>query len=717
MSPVREALVVAVDQYADEGLGRLRAPADDAEALGAVLGDPRIGDFVVRVLRNESAQTIRVAVEDFFADRKPDDLLLLHFSCHGLKNAAGELYLAASDSRPDRLASTAVPADFVNRQMADSRAQRIALFLDCCYGGAFPRGMVVRAAGDVAIGDAFATQREAGGRGRVVVTASSSVEYAFEGAELASDAQVAPSVFTGSVVAGLESGEADRDGDGWVGLNELFGYVAERVRRVTPHQTPHLWAFGSEGDLLLAHSRRRRVTPGELPAEVVEAIGSAFAATRLGVAVELRDRLLGPDLGQALAAWNALTRLVSDDSRRVSATAEEAVREADLRVTPDVIDLGVLPPGTRQVVDLRLSGPPLARVASAVAAEEWLSGEVDDDGLLHVAVAPPAPGTYQGTLVVSSPTGEHPVPVRLEAVPGAPEPAALAVVPPPRAEPEPPPAAPVLPPAPVPATAATRRSHRAWLSVPAAQLVACAVLGYAYVTIDELWYMPNTANLGTYSLDGFGVSIIALGVAGVVGLTRPTLAVTATAVAGGIGLFFLAWGYLALGVDEMNSDPAFRGAWRVFLYVGLAVAVLTVVDLARRRMLEGPVGWQRPSWRRTALLAVGTVLAVAAVALDVDGVAVWTSTDAQVVVVPFVAVTLTWVAVTARMTATGVSGTAATAYLAASILAALYVGVSRTAPFAAATAVGDVCLLVAVLTSRQRFAAGSAGPAAGSPRP
>jgi hypothetical protein len=335
VSPVREALVVAVDQYADEGLGRLRAPAEDAEALGAVLGDPRIGDFAVRVLRNESAQTIRVAVEDFFADRRPDDLLLLHFSCHGLKNAAGELYLAASDSRPDRLASTAVPADFVNRQMADSRAQRIALFLDCCYGGAFPRGMVVRAAGDVAIGDAFATQRDAGGRGRVVVTASSSVEYAFEGAELASDTQVAPSVFTGSVVAGLESGEADRDGDGWVGLNELFGYVAERVRRVTPHQTPHLWAFGSEGDLLLAHSRRRRVTPGELPAELVEAIGSSFAATRLGVAVELRDRLLGPDLGQALAAWNALTALVADDSRRVSATADEAVHEADLRVTPD----------------------------------------------------------------------------------------------------------------------------------------------------------------------------------------------------------------------------------------------------------------------------------------------------------------------------------------------------------------------------------------------
>ena len=147
MTAGRQALVVAVDDYVDPGFSRLRAPAHDADALAEILGDPKVGDFAVAVLRNADAQGIRVAVEDFFADRAPEDLLLLHFSCHGLKNAAGELFLAAADIAPTRLASTAVAADFVNRQMADSRAQRIALFLDCCYGGAFPRGMVVRASG------------------------------------------------------------------------------------------------------------------------------------------------------------------------------------------------------------------------------------------------------------------------------------------------------------------------------------------------------------------------------------------------------------------------------------------------------------------------------------------------------------------------------------------------------------------------------------------
>jgi hypothetical protein len=586
--------------------------------------------------------------------------------------------------------------------MADSRAQRIALFLDCCYGGAFPRGMVVRAAGDVAVGDAFATQRDAGGRGRVVVTASSSVEYAFEGAELASDTQVTPSVFTGSVVAGLESGEADRDGDGWVGLNELFGYVAERVRRVTPHQTPHLWAFGSEGDLLLARSRHRRVTAGELPAEVVEAIGSSFAATRLGVAVELRDRLLGPDLGQALAAWNALTGLVSDDSRRVSATAEEAVHEADLRVTPDVVDLGALPPGTRQVVDLRLSGPPLALVASAVAAEEWLSAEVDDDGMLHVAVDPPAPGSYQGTLVVSSPTGEHPVPVRLEVVEGAAPPA----VPAPRTD-VPTAAAPTSPASPRddrPAASTPddrppgSTSHRAWPWVPVAQLAAGGLLGWAYVDLGQLWYMPNDSNLDPYSLDGFGVAIAVLLAACVVAITRPRLSAAATAVAGAVGLFLVTWGYFALGVDEMNSDPSFRDSWRGFLYLGLLVVALSVVDLARRHLLDGPVRWHRPRWQQTALLGAGTVLGVVALALDVDGRSVWVYSDAQVVGLPLVAGTVAWLVVTAEL-----GGdmrplrSAAVTVLAASTIAALYICLNRSAPFALATALGDACLLVAVI--------------------
>lgn len=331
MDGSRVALVIANDQYADPGLSRLSAPASDAAALADVLGDPAVGGFDVRVLRNESAQAIRFAVEDFFADRSPEDLLLLHFSCHGLKNAAGELFLAVADTKPTRLASTAVAADFVNRQMADSRAQRIALFLDCCYGGAFPRGLVVRAAGEAQVRDAFAGQDGVGGgRGRVVVTASSAMEYAFEGEKLASGTPK-PSVFTSAVVDGLLSGDADKDRDGWVGLTELVGYVTDRIRRVTPNQNPQMWTFGSQGELLIARSGR--ITPATLAPELLAAMESPLPATRFGVVDYLHERLLDPDPGQALAAWQALNEMTSDDSRKVSEAARRSLTDTPANIT------------------------------------------------------------------------------------------------------------------------------------------------------------------------------------------------------------------------------------------------------------------------------------------------------------------------------------------------------------------------------------------------
>jgi hypothetical protein len=705
MTGVRQALVVAVDEYADEGLGRLRAPADDAEALGEVLGDPRIGDFDVRVLRNETAQGIRVAVEDFFADRRPDDLLLLHFSCHGLKNAAGQLFLAASDSRPDRLASTAVAADFVNQQMADSRAQRIALFLDCCYGGAFPRGMVVRGGSDVAVGDAFAAQREAGGRGRVVVTASSSVEYAFEGRELSTGDQLVPSVFTGSVVEGLASGEADRDGDGWVGLNELFGYVAERVRRATPHQTPHLWAFGSEGDLLLAHSRRRRVVAGELPQELLEAVDSSLSATRLGAAIELRDRLLGTDLPQALAAFTRLTGLVDDDSRRVSATAAAAVHEAGVQVEPAVLDLGPQPPGSRRLVDLRVVGPPLALAVSVETSVDWLTVDVEDGDLLHVIVGPRAVGHHAGTVDVVSPTGRQSVPVSVDVVEGVPMQESL------RAAPAAEPIAPTSAPALTPAQAA---AARIWWPVAAGLLLCAAGLTAAYAHMDRLWFMPVIDNLGGSPVDGFAAAILALAGAVVVALARPHLARTATGVTGGIGLFFVTWGYAALGVPSHTDDSSFAQLWWPFLLIGIVVVAFSALDLARRRVFSAPVTWVRPAGRQRALLVAGSILVTVALALPIDGSHLaWPYSHGRFLAVSVVAVALALLAATADL---GVAGTAAgevrlpaavaLAYLATTTIAAGYLAVSATTLFGLALGGGAVCLGVPALSrSRQQSAA------------
>lgn len=169
----RVALIVAVDDYLHAGLARLVSPASDASSLASVLADEELGGFRVDILHNKNASEIIEGVESILAARQSDDVVLIHFSCHGLKDQGGELYLAAANTRPDRLASTAIDAAMINRLMRRSRARRIALLLDCCYAGAFERGFIPRGPAAVDVGEQFSQDDLGGGRGRVVITASS----------------------------------------------------------------------------------------------------------------------------------------------------------------------------------------------------------------------------------------------------------------------------------------------------------------------------------------------------------------------------------------------------------------------------------------------------------------------------------------------------------------------------------------------------------------
>ncbi|HZI77597.1 MAG TPA: caspase family protein, partial [Gemmatimonadales bacterium] len=99
-------MIIANDEYEQEALRNLLAPGADAEALGRVLSDAQIGDFAVQVVRNEPSHLIQAQIEEFFSEGRSDDVLLLHFSGHGLKSESSELFFAAPNTRPNRLGST-----------------------------------------------------------------------------------------------------------------------------------------------------------------------------------------------------------------------------------------------------------------------------------------------------------------------------------------------------------------------------------------------------------------------------------------------------------------------------------------------------------------------------------------------------------------------------------------------------------------------------------
>ena len=311
--PGRYALIVANGTYRDEKLSRLRTPTRDAEELARVLHDPAIGDFAVELAVDEPESALRRKIATFFADRGRDDLLLLHFSCHGLKDDSGQLYFAATDTEVAHLDATALSAEFVSRQMTRSRSRKVVALLDCCYSGAIARGLRFRGGDQVDLDDHL------GGHGRVILTASSAMEYAFEGEELTGNGN--PSVFTTAVVKGLETGEADRDQDHRISVEELYDYVCEQVREITPDQSPNMLSH-LEGELYVARSSYvAPVPPAELPAELRSAIDSSLAGVREGAVRELRRLLGAHDAGVAEAARRELSRLTEDDSRRVAAAA------------------------------------------------------------------------------------------------------------------------------------------------------------------------------------------------------------------------------------------------------------------------------------------------------------------------------------------------------------------------------------------------------------
>lgn len=376
----RRALIVANDSYDNEGLRRLGAPARDAEALQAVLANPQIGRFDVTVLYNKPSHVIRLEVEKFFAAGKPDDLLLLHFSCHGVKDASGELYLAATDTQPTLLRATAVQARFVNQVMVDSRARRIVLLLDCCYGGAFSRGAVARAASGINVKDSFPlTHMESpqtdDGRGKVVISASSALEYAFEDDRLAEVGKPTTSVFTSALVRGLRTGEADIGQDRMVDLDELYDYVYQQVRAVTAHQTPSKpYMTDVAGKFVVSWvPLAARIVAAEIPEELVARTRDPLADKRYTAVRDLRRILLDEDEERAAGALDLLRQLSADDSNKVAAAATAIVEEAQLKTEPGRLDLGVVVPGEPLGSHtIRLVGSPLAQVCQAMTTTRWL---------------------------------------------------------------------------------------------------------------------------------------------------------------------------------------------------------------------------------------------------------------------------------------------------------------------------------------------------------
>ncbi|HXA16678.1 MAG TPA: caspase family protein [Thermoanaerobaculia bacterium] len=250
----RLALVIGNSHYRDKHFLPLIAPEQDANDFAAVLRDPGIGGFdEVTTLINEPHDSIRREVEKFFKDKKSDDLLVFYFSGHGVRSEQGDLYLAQMDTEVSVLRSTGLSSAFITESMDESRSRSQMLILDCCFSGAFARN--AKSASETSVGtkESFsASESFRRGSGRTVLTATDSLQYAFEGERLVGDAK--NSVFTHYLVQGLRTGAADANKDGLITVDELFDYASDNVQTHAPRQTPCKWSYGQHGDIIIART-------------------------------------------------------------------------------------------------------------------------------------------------------------------------------------------------------------------------------------------------------------------------------------------------------------------------------------------------------------------------------------------------------------------------------------------------------------------------------
>ncbi|WP_445635710.1 GUN4 domain protein [Nostoc sp. DSM 114161] len=228
------ALLIGVSEYG-EGIPPLSSALNDVEAMQRVLQNPNLGGFEqVEKLLNPDAIAMRIAIYNLFKEARKDDLVLLFFSGHGITNDEGHLYLATKITAKDNFLATAVDANYIHGRSNDCYSRRQVLILDACYSGAYAQGWRTKSV-DVDI------KKQLGAEGRVVLTSSSATQTSFEqeGSTL--------SLYTKYLIEGIETGAADKNGDGNIGIHELHDYAKAKVKEVKPNVTPDMITIAREG--------------------------------------------------------------------------------------------------------------------------------------------------------------------------------------------------------------------------------------------------------------------------------------------------------------------------------------------------------------------------------------------------------------------------------------------------------------------------------------
>ncbi len=369
------AVVFGVGEYLHaESVRPLRFAAPDAEAVAKALVDPSICGFPAgKVKLLTDAEAGRDALVHHLskwlpAHSKGAQIVVIYFAGHGTIQAVGrreEGYLLPHDADPEDIVTRGILMTDLARWIEAIDAPAVVVCLDCCHaakvitrgpsGSVEPRDMRIRPV----------LLQALTGRGRYLIASCDEGQVSIEAEHLGHG------LFTYHLLDGLR-GAGDRDGDGKVGISELFEFVAEAVdreaRALGMVQKPWSSSSGPGGVFLSTPLGDDRGPSGRIPqptslaaakrlwreqgpAAAVQAIETAIEGADASELIPLLDLLgLMDDAASVPLLFRCLPHpveavrerakkvLKSYGWERVSATVEDLARRGDGEGIASILD-------------------------------------------------------------------------------------------------------------------------------------------------------------------------------------------------------------------------------------------------------------------------------------------------------------------------------------------------------------------------------------------
>jgi tetratricopeptide (TPR) repeat protein len=277
----RWMVIIGIDDYRE--WPTLRNAVEDAAGFGKVMRE-KLGFSPVGQLLNEQAtkhDILQLLDDDLRKQVNPDDDLVVFFAGHGntrIDKVGGKEvetgFIIPFDARnpQEEQWSDYIQVDQFLEMVGKLPARHVLVILDACYSG-FALGRAV----DSFRGEAR-YEKDLGERvSRKVITSARHNQLASDRGPIAGH-----SLFTGALIDGIESGNADLDGDGVITSSELGLYLQQQVGRATASaQTPDYGSFylDERGEMLLP-VMQKPITPDLVRAD--KASGPRPSAAVLG---------------------------------------------------------------------------------------------------------------------------------------------------------------------------------------------------------------------------------------------------------------------------------------------------------------------------------------------------------------------------------------------------------------------------------------------------